>query len=88
MMLYWEWGGAAYASSWMENPMGRVWENSVFLLLLLLLPGGRKFSTCFPAALSPCFPVIPAAPLTLILALELAAMLPFPGVAETRQSEG
>lgn len=56
------------------------------MFLLLFMPGGRKFSTCFPAVLSTCFPVIPAAPLTLILALESVAMLAFPSVPETRQT--
>lgn len=57
------------------------------VFLLLLLPGGRRIPTSFPALLSPSFPVIPAAPLTPILALESAARLAFPGVAEAKQTE-
>lgn len=66
------------------------WEGvgNLGVFHLLLLPGGGKFPTCFPAVLSPCFPVIPAAPLTLIFALESAAVLAFPSVPETRQTEG
>lgn len=58
------------------------------VFLLLLLPEGRRISTSFSALLSPSFPVIPAAPLSLILALELAARLAFPSVAEAKQTEG
>lgn len=41
-----------------------------------------------PCCFGPLLSVISAAPLTLILALESAAMLAFPSVAETRQTEG
>lgn len=80
--------GPACASSRMESPKGREWENWVC--------SSYSYSYCLEAGSSPpasllfcplAFPVIPAAPLTLILALESAAMLPFPGVAETRQTE-
>lgn len=40
-----------------------------------------------PCCSVPLLSKIPAAPLTLILALESAAVLAFPGVAETRQTE-
>lgn len=84
MMLYWEWEPALY----FQQDGGPKGEGVGKLGVFLLLPGGRKFPTCFPAVLSPRFPVIPAAPLTLILALESAALLAFPSVAETRQTEG
>lgn len=41
-----------------------------------------------PCCFVPLLSRIPAAPLTLILALESAAMLASPSVAETRQTEG
>lgn len=69
MMLYWEWGASLLLLAGWRAQRG----EKLGVFFLLLLPRGRRIPTSFPALLPPSFPVIPAAPLTPILALDLAA---------------
>lgn len=84
IMLYWEWG-ASLCFQQAGQPKG---NRKTGYVPPALTAWRQEVPHLLPCCFVPLLSRIPAAPLTLILALESAAMLAFPSVAETRQTEG